>query len=123
MDVQELIEKFPEIPADLRGESILSRFAEVFGELLQVASNPSESSTRNNAGNHYYLKLIGPMSMYSYGLCTRARVLIQLRELLDRYEADPKGFAASLRAKDAPQSDTDTDDESDDDTGDAAESS
>ena len=113
MTVQELTDRFPEIPADLRGESVLSRFAEVFGDLLQLASNPSATSSRNNASNHYYLKLIGPMSMYGYGLCTRARVLIQLRELLDRHAADPAGFAASLRAKEAVPDDGE--DESDED--------
>lgn len=111
MTVQELTEKFPEIPVDLRSESILSRFAEVFGDLLQQANNPSATSSRNNAGNHYYLKLIGPMSSYGYGMCTRARVLMQIRELLDRYEADPQGFAASLRAKDPVAADDDEDDD------------
>ncbi len=36
MTVQELVARFPEIPKDLHEEPILSRFAEVFGELQEL---------------------------------------------------------------------------------------
>jgi hypothetical protein len=100
MTVQELVARFPEIPKDLHGESTLSRFADAFGDLLGVARNPSACATQHDAANHYYLKLIGPMAIYGYGLSTRERVLADLQGLLDRREADPHGFATSLLPKD-----------------------
>jgi len=104
MTVQQLVARFPEIPRDFHEEPILSRFAEVFGDLLQVARNPSACATHHDAANHYYLKLIGPMSIYGYGLSTREQVLTELQELLDRHEADPHGFAASLLPQDTTES-------------------
>ena len=100
MTVPELVARFPEIPQDLHGEPILSRFAGVFGDLLQAARTPSACATQHDAANHYYLKLIGPLSIYGYGLATREQVLADLQELLDRHEADPQNFAASLLPKD-----------------------
>ena len=100
MTVPELIARFPEIPEDLHGEPVLSRFAEVFSDLLRLARNPSACATQRDAANHYYLKLIGPMSIYGYGLSTRERVLAQIQELLARRDADPHGFAASLLPED-----------------------
>ena len=104
MTVQELVARFPEIPKDLHEEPILSRFAEVFGELLRTARNPGACATQHDAANHYYLKLIGPVAIYDYGLSTRERVLAELEELLDRHETDPGGFAASLLPKDTAES-------------------
>jgi len=95
--VPELVTRFPEIPEDLHEEPTLSRFAEVFGDLLRAARNPSACATQHDAASHYYLTL---MSIYGYGLATRERVLADLQELLDRHEADPHRFAASLLPKD-----------------------
>ncbi len=96
MTMRELFARFPEIPADLRDSAVLQRFAEVFAPLLAVAVKPSPCSTEHEAGNHYYLKLVGPLSIYGYGLSTREKVESQLQELLDRHAADPAGFAATL---------------------------
>ncbi len=96
MTIQELITRFPEIPADLHNESLLSEFAETFGGLLRIASKPSACSTAHDAGNHYYLKLIGPMDIYRYGLSTKEKVLEQLHEFLNQHKNDPDGFAACL---------------------------
>lgn len=96
MTAHELIARFPEVSADLAGEPVLARFAETFGDLLAVASKPSNCSTGHDAGNHYYLALIGPLSYYRYGLATRERVVQDLQALLDRHAADPDGFIASL---------------------------
>ena len=96
MTVKDLVGKFPEIPQNLHEEPLLKRFAEVFGELLQVARKPSPCSTQHDPENHYYLKLIGPLSIHGYGLSTRENVLDQLQELLDRHQANPQGFASSL---------------------------
>lgn len=96
MTVHELIARFPEIPADLHDEPLLARLAEAWGDLLRVARKPSACSTQHDAGNWYYLKLIGPMSIYGYGLTPRAELLAELHDLLARSHADPAGFAASL---------------------------
>ena len=106
MTVEELIQKFPEIPRNLHQEPILNRFADVFGELLQSASKPSPCSTQQDPANHYYLKLIGPLAIHGYGLSTRENVLKQLQELLDRHAADPQGFAASLVPDDSAAQET-----------------
>ena len=96
MTVEELIQKFPEIPRNLHQEPLLKRFADVFGELLQSARKPSPCSTQHDPANHYYLKLIGPLAIHGYGLSTRENVLDQLQELLVRHAADPRGFASRL---------------------------
>ncbi|HWP49782.1 MAG TPA: hypothetical protein VNM22_21680 [Candidatus Limnocylindrales bacterium] len=96
MTVQELIARFPEIPRDLHKEPVLAKFAATFGNLLSIAHKPSACSTQYDAGNHYYLKLIGPMDIYRYGLSTREKVLKQLQTFIDAYQADPQGFLAGL---------------------------
>ena len=104
MEVQELIARFPEIPATLHGEPLLARLAEVCGELLRSARKPSPCSQQHEAANHYYLELIGPLALVSYGLSSPEKVRGQLQNLLDRQQADPQGFAASLLPVDtAPQ--------------------
>ena len=62
---------------------------------------PSNCSSGHDAGNHFYLKLIGPIGFYGYGLATRERVVEDLRALLAQRSADPEGFAASLLPADA----------------------
>lgn len=79
---------------------MLARFAEELDGLLRAARNPSACAERHDARNHYYLKLIGPLSIYGYGLSTRERVLAELEELLERHAADPGGFAKSLLPED-----------------------
>ena len=101
MTVQELLRKFPEIPRDLHAEPLLVQFAETLGDFLEVAQNPSNCTAQYEAGHHYYLKLIGPMKIYMYGLSSRDKVLRQLQELLEHYHADPAGFAARLLASSA----------------------
>ena len=49
MTVQQLVARFPEIPSDFHEEPILSRFAKVFGDLLQVARNPSACAIHHEA--------------------------------------------------------------------------
>jgi hypothetical protein len=96
MTVAELVARFPEIPRDLHKEPMLAKFAATLGDLLRAAQNPSACSSQYSAGNHFYLKLIGPMKIYMYGLSTKEKVLKQMQELLDRHAADPEGFVASL---------------------------
>ena len=102
MTVQELITRFPEIPRDLHEEPLLAQFAESFDELLRVARDPSACSNQYDAGNHYYLKLIGPLKIYMYGLSSKEKVLGQIKERVERRRADPEGFAAGLLREDTP---------------------
>lgn len=98
MSVDELLARFPEIPKDLRDEPLLAEFAASFAELLRAATRPSNCSTSHDAANRYYLKLVGPTTIYGYGLATRESLLRDLGELLERQRADPEGFAESLLA-------------------------
>jgi hypothetical protein len=100
MTVQELISRFPEIPPDLHAEPLLARFASTFGDLLRVAQNPGPCSGEYSPGNHYYLKLVGPIRIYMYGLSSKDKVLTKLQALLDQHDADPSGFAESLLSSD-----------------------
>ncbi len=94
--VQELITRFPEIPQDLHGEPLVAKVAKSFQDLLRVARKPSPCATEHDATNYFYLKIVGPMAIYGYGLVKREKVLSQLKELLDRFHADPENFAESL---------------------------
>ncbi len=96
MTVFDLIKRFREIPPDLHSEPVLEQFAATFDEFLKVANKPSNCSTQYDAGNHCYLKLIAPMGVYGYRLCTREDCLQQLQDLIDQYRNDPAAFAASL---------------------------
>lgn len=96
MTTDELLARFPEIPPSLRGEPLVATYAETFDTLLRAARMPSACATSHDAANHYYMKLIGPLAIYGYGLSTRAAVLEEIGQLLERQRADPQGFAASL---------------------------
>jgi hypothetical protein len=96
MTVEELAARFPEIPSDLYGEPALAELAARCGDLLAVAQKPSNCTVQYAAGNHFYMKLVGPLAIYGYGLAKREKVVQQLQDLVDRHQADPAGFAASL---------------------------
>lgn len=96
MTVQELTNRFPEIPKDLHGEPLLAQFADAFDPILRKAQKPSPCSTQHDAANQFYLKLIGPMSIYGFGLSTREKVLQQLQDFLLKQADDPEGFVSSL---------------------------
>jgi hypothetical protein len=102
MTIQELVRKFPEIPPDLHNEPLLAQFAETLGDLLQAAQNPSNCAGQYEAHHYYYLKLIGPLKLYMYGLSTREKTLKQLQDFLERYQANPDGFATSLIPSSTP---------------------
>jgi hypothetical protein len=96
MTVAELQARFPEIPTDLLDAPILARFAGTFDDLLRRARMPSPCATAHDAANHYYLKLVGPLAIYGYGLARKEQVLDEIGALLDRHDRDPQAFAASL---------------------------
>jgi len=100
MTVQELIRRFPEVSPELGDEATLVEFAETFSDMLSVAYKPGNCSTGYDAGNHFYLALIGPLSYFRYGLATRERVVADMRALLERHGNDPEGFARSLLPED-----------------------
>lgn len=102
MTVQELMMRFPEISPDLHDEPWLAEFADAFGDLLQVALNPSNCSAEYEPAHHYYLKLIGPLKLYMYGLSSRDKVAGQVQDLLNNFNDDPTGFASSLLPSDTP---------------------
>ena len=104
MTVQELLSRFPEIPAGLHDDPLLERYAKALAGPLRAAKNPSPCATEHDAANHYYLKLIGPMAIHGYGLSTREKVLAELQDLLDRHAADPDSFAKSLLPEDTAES-------------------
>ncbi len=95
MTIQELVVRFPEIPADLHGEEVLAQFADVFSGPLSIAQKPSACSTEHDAGNHYYMKLINPMGIYRLGLMKREMLLSQIAELVEKQQVDPN-FAETL---------------------------
>lgn len=96
MTVDELVRRFSEIPGDLHGEVALAEFATTFENMLRVAAKPSACAEHHTDENRYYLKLVGPMDIYRYGLYTRERVLDEIQKLLDGHRDDPDGFATSL---------------------------
>lgn len=100
MTVPELMARFPKIPRDLADEPLLAELVQVCGEWLRIAQEPSACSTQHDARNQYYLKLIGPMAIYGYGLSTREDLLQELQDLLDQQKADPTAFAARLLSSD-----------------------
>ena len=88
MTVQELVSRFPEIPADLHGELLLAAFADAFEDQLEIAHKPSACAVEHDAGNHFYLQLIGPIDIYRYGLYDRKRVLEEIGRLVDGHRAE-----------------------------------
>ncbi len=98
MTVDELIARFPEIPADLHDEATLTRLADRFGDWLATATKPSACAEDHTPEHRAYLKLIGPMDIYRYGLSSREKVLDQIEALLAAYASDPSAFRAELEA-------------------------
>ena len=103
MTIEDLVRLFPEIPQDLHDEPLLAELSNAFGEQLETAQKPSACSGEHDAGNHYYLKLIGPMDIYRYGLYTKERVLQEIEKLVNGHRQDPEGFAGSLLPEDTAE--------------------
>ncbi len=92
MTVTELISQFSEIPVSLHSEPILETFVETFGAYLPTAVKPSACSTERTPGNHAYMTLVAPMEIHGFGLSTRERVVEQLQELIQNFEASVETF-------------------------------
>jgi hypothetical protein len=102
MTVVELIRRFREIPPDLHHEPVLEEFAAAFDALLKIANKPSNCTTNYDAGHYAYMKLIAPMGIYGFRLCTREECLQQLRVLIEQHQTDPAGFRAGLTSSRPP---------------------
>ncbi|MFZ5864055.1 MAG: hypothetical protein ACOYXR_14620 [Nitrospirota bacterium] len=105
MTVVEFIRRFREIPPDLHHESVLEEFAATFDEWLKIANKPSNCTTNYDAGHYAYMKLVAPMGIYGFRLCSREDCLQQLRTLIEQHRADPAGFRAGLVSKDTMATD------------------
>lgn len=96
MTVEQLVTRFPEIPAAVRGDARLARFAELFDRWLRTAREPSPCALERDAANHYYLKLVAPLAVLKWGLSTPEKALSDIAGLVSRFERDPVEFEAWL---------------------------
>ena len=102
MTAAELIARFPQIPAVLRGEPVLERFAATFGDILRTAVKPSPcSASQQTAENHLYLKLVGPLELVAIGLATKERAIADREKLIAAAEQDRDRLLADLVPADA----------------------
>ena len=82
----------------MHDEPALAALAEAFDEALQVASKPSPCTRDHTDAHKLYLKLVGPMDIYRYGLYSRERVLDEIEKLLTAHRNDPVNVTSSLLA-------------------------
>ena len=106
MTVDELLARFPEIPSDLRDESVLAEYVDAFGPLLRMAQKPTPCMGDGGDAPHvFYTRLINDLAIYGIGLARRDRTLARLRTTLDNWGKQPATYACTLiprRAPDAP---------------------
>ncbi|MGH7268139.1 MAG: hypothetical protein ACREMB_25255 [Candidatus Rokuibacteriota bacterium] len=107
MTVDELLARFPEIPADLREEPVLGDYVRAFGLLLRVAQKPTPCMRDTGDHQHvFYTRLVNDLAIYGIGLARRDRTLARLQALLDQYRRQPATFACTLvprKARGAPR--------------------
>jgi hypothetical protein len=108
LSVDELLARFPEIPADLRHEAVLAEYVGAFGALLRVAQKPSPCVRDGGDAPHvFYTHLVNDLAIYGVGLARRDRTLVRLQATLDQYRKQPATYACTLvphRAPNAPPS-------------------
>jgi hypothetical protein len=108
MTVQEFLDRFPEVPRDLRDEPVLAEYVERFGPLLRLAQKPTPCMRSGGDAQHvFYVRLVNDLAIYGIGLAKRDRTLARLTVILDQYRAQPATFACTLvprRAPGTPQS-------------------
>src|SRR5437016_13098369 len=106
MTVDVFLARFPEVPRDLRDESVIAEFVHAFGPQLGVAQKPSPCVAQAGAGDaehHFYTRLVNDLAVYGIGLARRERTLQRLETLLAEYRAHPATFACTLVPKKAPE--------------------
>ncbi len=108
MTVDEFLARFPEVPADLRAEPILSEYVAAFGPQLRAAQKPTPCMGQGGDAPHvFYTKLVNDLAIYGIGLAKRDRTLTRLQATLEQYRQQRATFACSLvprRAPGAPRS-------------------
>lgn len=103
MTVDELLARFPEVPADLRDEAVLARYVDAFGDLLRHAVKPSPCvGTNGDAEHRFYTRLVNDLAIYGIGLARRERTLARLQATLDEYAKQRATFGCSLVPPRAP---------------------
>ena len=103
MTVDEFLARFPEVPHDLRGESVLERYVAVFGPLLRLAQKPSPCVGAGADMEHvFYTRLVNDLAIYGIGLSRRDRTLARLQAALDAHTQRPATFACTLVPRKAP---------------------
>ena len=98
MTVDELLARFPQIPADLREEPVLGMFADTFGDHLLGAEKPSACAADHTAENLIYLKLLGPVDIHAFGLFSRDRLIQELDNMVKEHGKDPEEFVSKMLA-------------------------
>ncbi len=109
MSVGEFLARFPEIPRDLRDETILAEYVRAFGPLLRLARKPSPCVARDggDAPHAFYTRLVNDLAIYGVGLARREGTLVRLQKTLEEYRRQPATFGCTLvprRAPGAPRS-------------------
>jgi hypothetical protein len=108
MTVEEFLNRFREVPRDLRDEPLLAEYVEAFGPLLRLAQKPTPCMRDGGDAQHvFYVRLINDLAIYGIRLATRDRTLARLAATLEQYRAQPATFACTLvppRAPGAPPS-------------------
>jgi hypothetical protein len=103
MTVGDLLARFPEVPADLRDEPVLTDYVKAFGPLLRVAQKPSPCmGTGGDAQHVFYTRLVNDLAIYGIGLSKRDRTLARLQATLDEYRKQPATFGCTLVPRRAP---------------------
>ena len=107
MTVDEFLARFPEVPRDLRDESVLERYVVVFGPLLRLAQKPSPCVGAGGDMEHvFYTRLVNDLAIYAVGLARRDRTLARLQATLDAHAKQPATFGCTLvprKASGAPR--------------------
>ena len=103
MTVDEFLARFPEVPRDLRDESVLDRYVAAFGPLLRLAQKPTPCVGAGGDMEHVlYTRLVNDLAIYGIGLARRDRTLARLQTTLDGYTQQPATFGCTLVPRKAP---------------------
>jgi hypothetical protein len=103
MTVDEFLARFPEVPRDLRDESVLERYVVAFGSLLRLAQKPSPCVGAGGDMEHvFYTRFVNDLAIYGVGLARRDRTLARLQATLDAHAKQPVTFGCMLVPRKAP---------------------
>jgi len=103
MTVDEFLARFPEVPRDLRDESVLERYVVAFGPLLRLAQKPSPCVGAGGDIEHvFYTRFVNDLAIYGVGLARRDRTLARLQATLDAHAKHPATFGCMLVPRKAP---------------------